>query len=263
VPPDLVEDELGEWAAVPLAPGFAIEEVLIAAAGLGEVRAAGGSIAGSALTAVSAAGSRLRSLALTDVIARDCNASNADWTGARMRRVVFERSRMTGVNLSEVDADDVVFRDCKLDLANLRSARIQRTTFEDCLLDEADFSGATLKHVRFTRSQLRGVDLDGARLAGVDLRTSELDNPRGDLKALHGATIDTVQLAALAHLLAARIGIEVDDGQTTRYSAGWEANGVPASTASSARANISGLDQRATLTKRRSASALRCSRVPR
>jgi uncharacterized protein YjbI with pentapeptide repeats len=151
----------------------------------------------------------LRSLTLIDVVVREGDFANADLTGARFKRVVFERVRMTGVTLAEIEAEDVAFRGCRLDLASLRAAKIGRVAFEDCVLDEADLYGATLRHVRFTGSQLRRLELEHAQLFGVDLRGSELEDPRGELR---GTIIDSVQLAGLARALAQRLGIKVDDG---------------------------------------------------
>jgi len=117
--------------------------------------------------------------------------------------------RMTGVTLAEIDAEDVAFHGCRLDLASFRAGRIGRVAFEDCVLDEADFYGATLRHVRFTQSRLHRIELEQAQLSSVDLRTSDVEDPRGELR---GSIIDSVQLAGLAPLLAARLGIKVDDG---------------------------------------------------
>jgi uncharacterized protein YjbI with pentapeptide repeats len=123
--------------------------------------------------------------------------------------VVFDRVRMTGVTLAEIDAQDVLIRGCRLDLASFRAAKLDAVAFEDCVLHEADFYGANLRQVRFTGSQLHRLELEHAQLSSVDLRTSELEDPRGELR---GAIIDSVQLAGLAPQLAARLGIKVDDG---------------------------------------------------
>ena len=168
-------------------------------------------IARCALHGVALAGRRWRSITLVDVTVGDADAGNADWTGASLDRVVFERCRMTGFAAPELDATDVVFRDCTLDLANFRFARLQQVTFEGCRLDEADFSGARLRRCRFDGSTLRGVELRGAELSHVDLRGADLDGFQADPAALAGAIVDSAQLVGLAHSLAAGLGIEVDD----------------------------------------------------
>jgi uncharacterized protein YjbI with pentapeptide repeats len=123
--------------------------------------------------------------------------------------VAFEGVRMTGATLTEVEAEDVLLRGCRLDLAGFRAAVISRVAFEDCVLDEADFYGATLRHARFTGCRMRRLELEQAQMLAVDLRGSELDDVHGELR---GTIIDSVQLAGLAHQLAARLGIKVDDG---------------------------------------------------
>ena len=61
-------------------------------------------------------------------------------------------------------------------------------------------------------SFVRGADFEQARLKAADFRSSRLEDPRGDLSGLRGAIVDSIQLSALAPLLAQRLGIEVDDG---------------------------------------------------
>jgi uncharacterized protein YjbI with pentapeptide repeats len=209
VAPDIDEAELDPWSSAELATGFVLEDVLADGVSLGAVRAAGGRVARGALIGVEAAGSRLRSLSLTDVVVREGDFANVDLTGARLKRVVFERVRMTGVTLAEIEAEDVLLRGCRLDLAGFRAAQIARVAFDDCVLDEADFYGATLRQVRFAGSRMHGIEFEQAQLSGVDLRRSEVEDPRGELR---GTIIDSVQLAGLAPLLAARLGIKVDDG---------------------------------------------------
>ena len=203
------EAEFEAFDGAELANGFVLEDVRLDGVKLGAVRASGGRVAHGALEGVDLAGSRLRSLTLIDVVVREGDFANADLTGARLRRVVFDRVRMTGITLAEMEAEDVLLRGCRLDLASFRAAEIARVAFEDCALDEADFYGAGLRLVRFAGCRLGRVELEQSRLSSVDLRTSDLEDPRGELR---GAIIDSVQLAGLAPLLAAKLGIKVDNG---------------------------------------------------
>ena len=124
VRPDLIDDELAPWDGT-LESQFEIEDALVTG-DFAEARAAGGRFMRSRLDRAVLTGSRLRSVALIDVVASGCEASGADWTSARMRRVVFEGSRMAGLLLAGAELDDVVFRNCKLTLASLNSARLVR-----------------------------------------------------------------------------------------------------------------------------------------
>jgi uncharacterized protein YjbI with pentapeptide repeats len=210
--PDVIDEQLDPWEVAPLTTGFAIEHAhLGAAADLAGLTASRGRIGQSRLDGVPMTGSRLRSITLLDVVAKDVDASNADWTGARLRRVVFEGCRMTGFGGPEMEAEDVLFRNCRLHLASFRYGRIRRTTFENCLLDEADFAGASLMDTRFAGSQVRRVDFGDARLVRVDFRGSVLDEPRGNILGLRGAIIDPVQLVGLAATLAQGVGIVVEE----------------------------------------------------
>jgi uncharacterized protein YjbI with pentapeptide repeats len=208
--PDVVEEELDEWALQALDDSFLIEDARVSGE-LPDSRAADGAVLRSLLVDVSLGGSRLRSLTLTDVIVRDCDWSNVDVTGARLNRVVFERCRMTGVTFSEIEAQEVVFRGCALNLAMFRAARMFHVEFVDCRLLDADFYSAEIRFTRLSGCSLERAELEQTRLASVDLRGSVLDDLRGDLRALRGATIDTVQLAGLSMLIAAQLGITVED----------------------------------------------------
>jgi uncharacterized protein YjbI with pentapeptide repeats len=210
--PDLIDEQLDHWEVTALTTAFVIERARVdALADLAGLDASRGRIEHSELNGVVMTGSRLRSVALIDVAARGVEASNVDWSGARLKRVVFDGCRMTGFGGSELEADDVLFRDCMLHLANFRFGRIRRTTFENCALDEADFAGASLTETRFAGSQMRRVQFDKVTLSRVDFRGSQLEDPRGDIMGLRGAIIDSVQLVGLAAVLANGMGIVVED----------------------------------------------------
>jgi uncharacterized protein YjbI with pentapeptide repeats len=207
----VVDEALAPWVPEPLGAGFEIEDAwLDESADLTGALAPAGRFARSRLTGVRLAEARLRSLRLIDVVITDADLSNADWTGAQWQRVVFERCRMTGFGGASLVAEHVTLRDCKLDFANLRGAELRDVSFEDCVLDDADLGGAALREVRFAGSRLRRTLIDELRLTRVDFRGAQLD-PEGDIAALRGAIIDSVQLVELGPLLARGLGIDVRD----------------------------------------------------
>jgi uncharacterized protein YjbI with pentapeptide repeats len=83
-------------------------------------------------------------------------------------------------------------------------------TFENCLLRDAEFGGATLRRVSFGGCTLTRADFTKASCAEVDLRGAALGITAG-YESLRGTTIDSVQLVALAPLLAHHLGITVTD----------------------------------------------------
>jgi uncharacterized protein YjbI with pentapeptide repeats len=205
--PDIADEALVRWEPDILQAGFELEDAVVTA-DLSRLSAAGGRIARCRLTGARLADTRLRSLRLIDAVVTDVDVSNADWTGAQLQRVVFERCRMTGFVGASLQAEHVTLRECKLDLANLRRATFRRVTFDDCVLDDADLAGASLRESRFAACRLRRVAIDDARLNRVDFRGSDLA-PEGDVLALRGAIVDAVQLVELGPLLARGLGIEV------------------------------------------------------
>jgi uncharacterized protein YjbI with pentapeptide repeats len=104
----------------------------------------------------------------------------------------------------------VTFRDCKLDSVNFRSGKLLDVQFENCLLRDAEFGGATLQRVSFAGCTLTRADFSRVTCTKVDLRGAELGITAG-YESLRGATIDSVQLVALAPLLAHHLGITIAD----------------------------------------------------
>jgi uncharacterized protein YjbI with pentapeptide repeats len=149
-------------------------------------------------------------IGLSDVI-----LTHADWTAtncaeASWRRVHLDNIRGSGLKLQTSTQRDVVFDTCKLNLSNFRFAKMRDVLFKDCILDEADFYGATLESVRFQHCSLQKVTFSTVKCKHVDLRTSDLFDISG-VDSLRGATIDSVQLIALAQTFAAQLGLRVSD----------------------------------------------------
>jgi uncharacterized protein YjbI with pentapeptide repeats len=83
-------------------------------------------------------------------------------------------------------------------------------TFENLLLRDVDFGSARLRRVSFPGCTLAGADFTKVTCVDVDLRGAELGITAG-YESLRGATIDSVQLIALAPRLAHHLGITVAD----------------------------------------------------
>lgn len=131
--------------------------------------------------------------------------------GAQFRDVEVVEARLGGAQLHGAVLERVVVRGGKSDYLNLRSAKLKDVVFEGCVLSEPDFGGAVLERVEFVDCVLTGVDFTGARLTDVDLRgVQRLEITRG-VESLAGAVISAAQLLDLAPVLAARLGVRVED----------------------------------------------------
>ncbi|MFJ9816824.1 pentapeptide repeat-containing protein [Streptomyces sp. NPDC101151] len=119
--------------------------------------------------------------------------------------------RLGGTQLHGAVLERVVVRGGKIDFLNLREARLKDVVFDSCVLVEPDFAGAHLERVEFVDCALKEADFKGATLKDVDLRgAAPLEIVRG-LDRLSGAVISTGQLLDLAPVLAAELGIRVQD----------------------------------------------------
>ena len=128
--------------------------------------------------------------------AADCTASAApkvDWqrcymdgrgfvgddlTQARLRETSFQRSDLSGANLTKVDAYRVRFIS-----AGLKGAKLDDGLFAEADFTKADLTGASmvrtdLRRARFFHASLRGADLTGAKILGADLLNADLSGAR-------------------------------------------------------------------------------------
>jgi hypothetical protein len=162
--------------------------------------------------------SRLVSVDLTDVVLRNATLRDlvieaGSWANVRaqnatLRRVRFERVRLTGADLGRASIEDATFADCRIDLASFRAAKLVRVRFERCRMDEVDFQAAglsscvfddcaltraSLAEATFVRSELRGCDLAGVgnpeRLRGVRMPWGDVVNAAAELAEATGIEI--------------------------------------------------------------------------
>ena len=134
-----------------------------------------------------------------------CDLAETGW-----QDVTLAGCALAGVQAFSASMRRVTFRDCKLDSVNFRSATLTDVRFEDCLLRDAEFGGAKLLRVSFGGCTLARADFTKVSCTEVDLRGAALGITAG-YESLRGATIDSVQLIALAPLLARHLGITVID----------------------------------------------------
>jgi uncharacterized protein YjbI with pentapeptide repeats len=100
--------------------------------------------------------------------------SNADLSGAHMRDARFIRARLSGSNLSKVDAHRAKFVSAIVDNVRFDEARLTEVDFTKADLRKSTFLKADLRRARFNKSNLRGADLSGAKLKGADLLNADL-----------------------------------------------------------------------------------------
>ena len=155
-------------------------------------------------------GSRLRKARFTDTRLRDTRFVACDLAETGWQDVTLAGCALAGVQAFSASMRRVTFRDCKLDSVNFRSATLTDVRFEDCLLRDAEFGGARLLRVSFGGCTLARADFTRVSCTEVDLRGAALGITAG-YESLRGATIDSVQLIALAPLLARHLGITVTD----------------------------------------------------
>ena len=124
--------------------------------------------------------------------------------------MAFRRGMHSGIVLSDTSIKDVIFEGAKLNLANLRIAKLRRVRFVGCDLTEADFQGADMQSVAFVDCDLSRAEFAGCKMKDVDLRGSDISTIRG-VAGLKGGQIDTAQLISISQVMAAELGLVVEE----------------------------------------------------
>jgi len=175
-----------------------------------EVAASGARFVECAITGLTFDGGTLRKSRMSDVWLGETRLVAVDLAESSLVDTWLSGCVLAGVQAFSTLLRRVSFRGCKLDSVNFRDATLTDVTFEDCVLRDADFAAARLTRVRFPGCTLTGAMFTKATCSSVDLRGASVGITAG-YDALRGTTIDSVQLMALAPLLADHLGISVTD----------------------------------------------------
>jgi hypothetical protein len=85
-------------------------------------------------------------------------------------------------------------------------ARLRRVTFEKCRFRDADFGGADLSGTSFVECELTSVELSGAKLDGVDIRTSTVKDVRVNARDVRGLVLEPAHRQGVREQRAVRLG---------------------------------------------------------
>ncbi len=120
------------------------------------------------------------------------NLDGADFSGATMREVAFERAKLRRC----------VFTNANLELANLRGADLTgammaHANLRQANLSEANLTNADLTHAVLTPADLRRANLCGANLTNADLHGTHLEGAQYDSRTRWPEGLDAHQRGAV------------------------------------------------------------------
>ena len=214
-PPVLKAPELShlrDGEADELAAGEMVEDLQLA----------GTDLSGTDLSAISLLGCRL-----SEVFTNDTDLSAARLVDCRLERlsstylhsprstwrtVELTGSRIGAWELYDADIESLLIKDCRLGFANLAGTGMSDGLIRGTRIDELDLSGVEAQRVRFEDCRVGTLRLSGGSLSDVDLRGLEMSVVDG-VDSLGGTTISWEQLTELAPLMAARLGLRVEEGR--------------------------------------------------
>ena len=179
---------------------------------------AGADLSGANLSAIS-----LLSCRLSAAFADDTDLSAARLVDCRLERlsstylhsprstwraVELTGSRIGAWELYDADVESLLIEDCRLGFVNLAGTGLRDVLIRGTRIDELDLSGVNAQRVRFEESRVGTLRLRDGSLADVDLRGLEMKVVSG-VGSLGGATVSGQQLAELAPLMSAHLGLRV------------------------------------------------------
>ncbi|KRE79487.1 pentapeptide repeat-containing protein [Arthrobacter sp. Soil763] len=153
-------------------------------------------------------GTQLRGAGFRDCILAEVYAPVLTAARAELRDVEIRNARWGSAELQDSSWQSVRIDGGKLDFLNLRGARLLDVQISDCIINELDLGSCAATRVALKNCTIGSLDVSGARLQDFDLRGTEFRSISG-LGSLAGAVVDEDQLALLAPLLAAQLGITV------------------------------------------------------
>ena len=146
-----------------------------------------------------------KGLKLVDVSIEASSMVNSTWEEARLTRVNFSKSRLTGLKCPSAGLRDVIFQDCKGDYTAFRFAQLKNVQFHKCILNEVDFQGAELDNVSFIDCEMVNSEFSHAKLNNLDISSSRIEGIKITPEQLKGVTIDYSQTVIIAQLLGVKI----------------------------------------------------------
>ncbi len=138
---------------------------------------------------------RLSEVALTDCTLEDCVFESCDLTmatvaGAAFHDVLFRRTKLMGVDWTDVRGVifEATFEDCNLSHATfakrklrglqIRNSRVHEATFLEVDLRQAVFAGSDLQGARFIATDLQEADLSEAQNYEINPTENRLNKTR-------------------------------------------------------------------------------------
>ena len=164
-------------------------------------------IENSTLEGVTFAGESMPRLSASRSALIGCDLSGARFDSLRNVRLV--DCKLVGADFAGAQLLDVSFERCVLRIVNFRMVTLRRVQFVDSTLHDVDALDLDAEDVAFAGSDLEKINIDRLRARRVDLRgTRQLGLER--VGALNGCLIDENQLAALRYQLAFVAGLDIE-----------------------------------------------------
>lgn len=151
-------------------------------------------------------GAELQRASFGDCRFEELNAPSFQAAGSVWWNTSLVRTRIGSAELHGASIRSTLFEGGKLGYVNLRSAKLKDVVFRDVIIEELDLGSAQLERVSFPGCRIDSLIVNGAKLKHTDLRGITLRAVTG-ISGLRGATIDELQLADLAPVLAAEAGL--------------------------------------------------------
>lgn len=137
----------------------------------------------------------------TDVTFENCDFSNIDMRECVFHRVIFNKCRLTGTDLTQGTIDSVLIRNSLAQYANFSSSKIKDSEFVEDVFVDGGFSMCKLNHVEISKCDFSRAEFNDTKLNRLDFSTSNISEVIFDINHIRGIILNEEQALACAKLL--------------------------------------------------------------
>jgi uncharacterized protein YjbI with pentapeptide repeats len=152
---------------------------------------------------------------ITESLLSEVHGTTVDLADSTWRDSRVSGGRLGAVTLIGASWSGIRVLGCHLGFVNLAGARFEDVRFEGCEIGGLDARTAHLRSVAFVDCSVDDLNVAGATLSDVDLSGARLRALIG-VESLRGAIVSEAQLADLAPIFAAELGLEVRPTRSDR-----------------------------------------------
>lgn len=147
----------------------------------------------------------IRRAMFTDVIFENCDFSNIDMRECVFHRVIMNKCRLTGTDLTQGTFDSFLLKNSHAQYANFSSSKMKDSSFIQNVLKDSGFTMCKVNNLELDDCDFSRAEFYDTKLDGLDFSTSDITDITLDINRMKGIILNEEQALACAKLLGIKI----------------------------------------------------------